>query len=267
MEAALAKYRALGEAVPYAAPIAAQMLTNLAWIDICQGDLASARRLANESLGLQRAFGYTIGISDSLFHLALVAYEEGERAECAALCRESLELAWEEQVLHRVALPIDRLAILSADVGHDEPAARLFGAAERLHEGLGLVRDEILLSGRGGALSGARARLDEESFASAWAAGRALPVEDAVVEAERAADRLIASAPKSQDDDGGVAGLTPREREVLRLLVAGHTDREIAVALFVSPRTVGTHVSHILAKLQVETRRGARAYAIRHGLD
>jgi DNA-binding NarL/FixJ family response regulator len=61
--------------------------------------------------------------------------------------------------------------------------------------------------------------------------------------------------------------LTAREREVLRLLVAGHTDREIAKALFVSPRTVGTHVSHILAKLQVETRRGARAYALRHGLD
>ncbi len=196
MEAALAKYRALGEAVPHAAPRAAQMLTNLAWLDIRQGDLASARRLANESLGLQRAFGYTIGISDSLFHLALVAYEEGERAECAALCRESLELAWEEQALHRVALPIDRLAILSADVGHDETAARLFGAAERLHERLGLVRDEILLSGRERALSGVRARLGEEGFASAWAAGRALPVEDAVVEAERAADTLVASAPK-----------------------------------------------------------------------
>jgi DNA-binding NarL/FixJ family response regulator len=53
----------------------------------------------------------------------------------------------------------------------------------------------------------------------------------------------------------------------LRLLVAGQTDREIAAVLFVSPRTVGTHVSHILAKLEVETRRSARAYALQHGLD
>jgi non-specific serine/threonine protein kinase len=267
LEAALAHYRALSETVPRAAPLAAQMLSNLAWLDIRKGDLEGARQLADESLGLQRAFGYAIGISDSLFHLALIAYEVGERAECAALCRESLELAWEEQMLHRVALPIDRLAILSADVGHDGMAARLFGAAERLHERLGLVRDEILLSGRARALSGARARLGEEGFATAWAAGRSLPVEDAVVEAERAADMVVAAEPNRQADDDGLAGLTSREREVLRLLVAGHTDREIAAALFVSPRTVGTHVSHILAKLQVETRRGARACALRHGLD
>jgi predicted ATPase/DNA-binding CsgD family transcriptional regulator len=267
MEAALAKYRALGETVPHAAPRAAQMLTNLAWIDIRQGNLAGARRLANESLGLQRSFGNTIGMSDSLFHLALVAYEAGQLAECAELCQESLELGWEEQSLHRVALPIDRLAILSADVGHDETAARLFGTAERLHERLGLVRDEILLLGRARALSGVRARLGGEGFAFAWAAGRALAAEVAVVEAMRAADGLIAPASSPRGDDAGGAGLTPREREVLRLLVEGQTDREIAATIFVSPRTVGTHVSHILAKLQVETRRGARAYALQHGLD
>ncbi len=54
---------------------------------------------------------------------------------------------------------------------------------------------------------------------------------------------------------------------MLRLLVDGQTDREIAEALFVSPRTIGSHVSSILAKFEVETRRGARAYALRHGLD
>jgi non-specific serine/threonine protein kinase len=267
MEAALAKYRALSATVPNAAPLAAQMLTNIAWIDIRQGDLEGARHRANESLGLQRAFGFAIGVSDCLFHLALIAYEAGERAECAALCRESLQLGWAERMLQRVALPIDRLAILSSDVGYDEPAVRLFGAAERLHERIGLVRDVILLSGRERALSGVLGRLGEEGFAAAWEAGRALPVEEAVAEAERAADALIASSPSRRDDDAGLAGLTPREREVLRLLVAGQTDREIAAVLFVSPRTVGTHVSHILAKLEVETRRSARAYALQHGLD
>jgi non-specific serine/threonine protein kinase len=267
MEAAHANYQSLAETFPHAAPIAAQMLANLAWLDIHQGDLAGARQLAGDSLRLQRAFGYAIGVSDSLFHLALIAYEGGGQVECAALCRESLQLGWGERILHRVALPIDRLAILSAEVERDESAARLFGAAERLHERLGLVRDVILLSGRERAIAGVRARLGEEGFASAFAAGRALPVEDAVVEAERAADTLIASASSRHDDDAGIEGLTPREREVLRLLVAGHTDREIAETLFVSPRTVGTHVSHILAKLQVETRRSARAYALRQGLD
>jgi hypothetical protein len=74
-------------------------------------------------------------------------------------------------------------------------AARLFGAAERLHELLGLVRDETVHSGRDHALSGVRARLGEDGLTSAWAAGRELPVEEAVVEADQIAATLAASAP------------------------------------------------------------------------
>jgi len=51
-----------------------------------------------------------------------------------------------------------------------------------------------------------------------------------------------------------VAGLTPREREVLRLLAAGLTNREIAGDLFLSPRTVDMHVRNLLAKLGCHTR-------------
>jgi DNA-binding CsgD family transcriptional regulator len=61
-------------------------------------------------------------------------------------------------------------------------------------------------------------------------------------------------------------GLTPREGEVLRLLVRGLTDREIAAALFISPRTVGGHVANLLAKLGLDSRTAAAAYAVRHGL-
>jgi DNA-binding CsgD family transcriptional regulator len=121
-------------------------------------------------------------------------------------------------------------------------------------------------AGRDRALSGVRARLGEDGFAAAWAAGRALPLANAVAEAEQIAVVLAAAVPHYPVDSTALAGLTPREREVLRLLVDGHTDREIAEALFVSPRTVGGHVSRILAKLEVETRRGARAHALRHGL-
>jgi DNA-binding CsgD family transcriptional regulator len=54
--------------------------------------------------------------------------------------------------------------------------------------------------------------------------------------------------------------------EVLRLLAEHHTDREIAEALFLSPRTVGWHVAHLLAKLGVASRRAAAAVAVRDGL-
>jgi DNA-binding CsgD family transcriptional regulator len=62
-------------------------------------------------------------------------------------------------------------------------------------------------------------------------------------------------------------GLTPREAEVLALVAAGRSNRQIAQALFISPKTAGVHVSNILAKLGVAGRVEAAAIAHRLGLD
>jgi DNA-binding CsgD family transcriptional regulator len=59
-------------------------------------------------------------------------------------------------------------------------------------------------------------------------------------------------------------GLTRRQREVLDLLAAGHSDTEIAAALCLSPRTVNNHVGAILAKLGVHSRKQAAVYAEQH---
>jgi DNA-binding CsgD family transcriptional regulator/tetratricopeptide (TPR) repeat protein len=56
-------------------------------------------------------------------------------------------------------------------------------------------------------------------------------------------------------------GLTPRERDVLVLVARGRTDRQVAEALFITERTVGVHVSHILGKLRVARRTEAAAVA------
>ena len=61
-------------------------------------------------------------------------------------------------------------------------------------------------------------------------------------------------------------GLTPRELEVLRLLVEGHSNRRIGDTLSLSERTVENHVTHILAKLGLESRTAAATYAVRQGL-
>ena len=62
------------------------------------------------------------------------------------------------------------------------------------------------------------------------------------------------------------AGLTPRELEVLHLLAEGHSQLAIAERLFVSPRTVGKHIEHILAKLPARSRTEAVAIAYQRGL-
>ena len=61
-------------------------------------------------------------------------------------------------------------------------------------------------------------------------------------------------------------GLTDREVAVLQLLTAGHTYREIGQQLFISPKTVGVHVTNILRKLAVHDRVQAAAVAVRLGL-
>ncbi|MEV0799966.1 AAA family ATPase [Kribbella sp. NPDC050281] len=76
----------------------------------------------------------------------------------------------------------------------------------------------------------------------------------------------IATPPTEAEPTGGldeVLGLTAREAEVLRLLSRGSTDREIAVTLVISVRTVGVHVSHILQKLGAANRMEAAAIAHR----
>jgi DNA-binding NarL/FixJ family response regulator len=60
--------------------------------------------------------------------------------------------------------------------------------------------------------------------------------------------------------------LTSREREVLRLIAAGRSNREIASVLFIAPKTASVHVSNILGKLGAASRTEAAAIAHREGL-
>ena len=81
------------------------------------------------------------------------------------------------------------------------------------------------------------------------------------------AGRPYGAAPRTLADSAfGLRILTPREMEVLRLVATGETDRGIADVLYVSRRTVSSHVSNILAKLDVPSRRAAVVTAARIGL-
>ena len=106
----------------------------------------------------------------------------------------------------------------------------------------------------------------DQAFVAAWEAGKGLSLEEAVAEglAEPAAGTT--TAPINTEDAAIAGGLTRREREVLRLLAEGRSDREIAEALFISAKTAGAHVSNLLGKLGVPSLAAAVAYIHRHGL-
>ena len=141
-----------------------------------------------------------------------------------------------------------RLAEALAEAGDREAARREWLLALRAAADLQAAPLQAAL-----AALGRRARLG-----SAAAAGQA--ADDSVQAAGLAAGGLTAGGRSP------LAGLTGRELEVLQLLAAGHSNREIGVELFISPKTASVHVSNILAKLNAGTRTEAAAIAHGQGL-
>jgi DNA-binding NarL/FixJ family response regulator len=116
-------------------------------------------------------------------------------------------------------------------------------------------------------LAACRAELTSVEFETAWAAGQAMTTDEAVGFALRAT-RSDAAASAYDEGSRSVSHsrLTERETQVLRLIVEGNTNREIATTLVLSPRTVERHIANVYAKLGARNRAGVTAYAVRHGL-
>jgi len=112
---------------------------------------------------------------------------------------------------------------------------------------------------------------DRDSASEVWALAskvadelRAAPLQTALADLGRRA--RIGGTARGSGARGPLAGLTDREREVLRLLATGTSNKEIGVELFISPKTVSVHVSNILAKLGAASRTEAAAIAHREGV-
>jgi len=296
-EEALALFRAMGDRQGIAAA-----LNNLGSAARRRGAFATARGLYEEALALQRALANTRRVALALNNLGVVAYDERDYGLAAQRYREALAL-WEElgdgwgtalaqanlaevlreqgdhaqaESLYRASLAtrqehgdalgvgecLTGLAVIAWRAGQATRAARLLGAADAVRAKTGGRLPPADQKQIDRAISALRTKLGEENFASAWQEGQTSGA-DAVAAVEAEAPQVAASPPA---EPGIAAGLTPREVEVLRLLVDGRSDREIGEALFISHRTAMTHVANILNKLGLDSRTAAAAYAIRHGL-
>jgi len=91
-------------------------------------------------------------------------------------------------------------------------------------------------------------------------------VRDGVADLARRARLDLGDNESTVDEAASRAGLTPREAEVLRLVAAGRTNRQIGETLFISTKTASAHVSSLLMKLGVTNRGEAGAAAHRLGL-
>jgi non-specific serine/threonine protein kinase len=233
-----------------------------------EGDLAAAAEHVAAAVQWRRDNGYVANLSVPLNVLGLIVCDQGDRQSATAWLAESMEVWHQDRVENREVLAESLAAVARLEFcqGRAERAARLYGAADALSDAAGvpLVVPPRSLYRRH--VDDVRTALGVDAFDAAWAAGRALPVGRAV---ELARANTVASSAKDKlpmVETTKVDALSPREREVLQLVAEGETDREIAAALFLSPRTVNTHVANILAKLGVASRRDAAAWARANGV-
>jgi DNA-binding CsgD family transcriptional regulator len=200
-----------------------------------------------------------------LHQLGEVAAMRGDTTAAAAYYAESLVGAAPRENLVGKLVATARLAAVG---GHPEAAARLFGAAEVLADTIGYVRRRPEQERLERDAAVARSSLGDAGFEASWAAGQVLRDEQALAEAQAVLDVLkTAVVPGSAPTPvTASAALSPREQEVLALLCQRLTDPQIAERLFLSPRTVESHVGSLLRKLDVANRRDAAAAAVRLGL-
>lgn len=227
-----------------------------------RNDPATAVALLNRASATAASFNDRMVSAWCSWYLALVACAEDAPAQAAAALWEYHQEADRvlSQSLHW-AKHFAAAAVLAATMGDDETAARLFGAvtAESQDDPLGWPESVTVER----AAAAVRARLGDGTDLAARRAGARLPRAAVVAEIGRLLERAT-TMPVTQPAVS--LPITPREQQILRLIVEGMSNQQIAAALFLSPRTVSTHLTNIFTKLDVDSRTAAATYAIRHGL-
>ena len=188
---------------------------------------------------------------------ARVAIAQGEPEQAERDAHDALACAADMQACTGVADTLECLAYVAGDAGSHSEAARLFGAAHAIRQRIGEVRFKIYDAGYEAAVAALRNAMGEKDFDAAWAEGAALSTEEAIAYAQRG--RGERKRPAS-----GWASLTPAERDVIRLVSEGLGNKDIATRLFVSPRTVQTHLTHVYTKLGLTSRVQLVQEAARH---
>jgi predicted ATPase/DNA-binding CsgD family transcriptional regulator len=267
MEQSLELYEEIESAVVAGPAFLSLAYANLGQISLAQGDSDRAAAHAAEALRRQQEIGFAWALGDTFRIVGNVAFIRGDYDGALSAYRESVRLTHDKGDRRFLTNAITAIADVLATQGLAEKAVRLYAAAtvhrEQIGDGIEAWQRSLHEQG----MSAVRAALAPDVFDAAWADGSSLPLAAVISETLGEFDS-VATAPNvpARADHGAFAGLTTREQEVLRLLAEGLSDREIGQALFISPRTVGGHVTNLLAKLNVESRTAAAAYAIRHEL-
>lgn len=145
-----------------------------------RGEHARAAALLEVSLGVFREVGDKDNLSFALGSLGDLARHQGDYARAASLRKESLRLAWEAGSPVEVSFALEQLAMIAMAQREPERAVTLWGATEALRESTSRPMVRTYQAEYDPAVAEARTLLEEDRFASAWAEGRAMTIEQAV---------------------------------------------------------------------------------------
>jgi non-specific serine/threonine protein kinase len=216
------------------------------------GDLAAARASFAECLatgevrGLPAMAAY---VQRGLGHLDWMA---GDYVQAERRLSDSLRLHAGARYARGSADVVEALAWNAASSGRAERAAGLLGAAQGQRERLGIGLQGGHRDPHERAADAARSRLGARAYDAAFGAG--------YLHCSDVAEWALRSTSEQTQP------LTQREREVARLLAQDYSNRQIAEALVIAERTVETHVTNILSKLQLRSRVQVGEWAARHSM-
>jgi ATP/maltotriose-dependent transcriptional regulator MalT len=243
-------------------------LFHLGAIAFALADYTRAGVLLREAVAVARDAGALTDTIEPLRFLGLIGSATGDLVEAATRLTEVLSLLRQRDSHAAIAVGLIDVATLAASCEAWPIAAQLYAQGEALlqAEGAGLslpARDHYQR-----AQDRARGALGNSSYEEAAAAGRALSFAEALTLAGEALalPGSMQSAAMSTGSASASDPFTEREWDVLRLLVVGKSNPEIAEALFIGRGTVRTHVSNILGKLGAKTRTEAAALARERGV-
>jgi DNA-binding CsgD family transcriptional regulator len=220
-------------------------------------DHARAHLQASRALSTDPRLPHTLG--RSLLGLAELARENEDLEEAWELAHDSLEVLDDHGDWVGATAALEAIADLALALGEPERSLRLLAASQRFHTDTGIARFSLQADRFERARNTALAALDPTKATACWAAGSELSPAEAIAYARRGRG-------ERQRPQIGWASLTPVERDVVRLVAAGHTNAEIGQRLFISVNTVKKYLSRVYAKLDVNGRADLAAQVARRDL-
>ena len=234
------------------ASVAAMGRAYYAQAALAGGDLIVARRWADHAVTTTAGLHLVVALTTR----ARVAIAQGESEYAERNAHDALAIAASVQAYLGISDTLECLAALAGEAASHREAARLFGAAHGLRQVMGVARFKVWDRDYEASVAAVVMPWATKTLTPRGPRARRCP------STKRSLMHNVVAANANGPPAGG--DLTPAERDVVRLVSEGLGNNDIATRLFVSPRTVQTHLTHVYSKLGLTSRVQLAQEAARH---